>query len=117
MDFISFRIAGRGYGIYRMSPRTAIRIMQARDVEKEPDESIGCLAAMCKSVALGISGSRNLFSELRCLYLKRRFSKRATLPELFDAYNKTLRMIPLEDMAGIGAVMEQLSASISKDHE
>jgi hypothetical protein len=39
------------------------------------------------------------------------------LPELFDAYNKTLRMIPLEDMAGIGAVMEQLSASISKDHE
>lgn len=34
MDFISFRIAGKSYSIYGMSPLTAIRIMQARDIKK-----------------------------------------------------------------------------------
>ena len=46
MDFISFRIAGKSYSIYGMSPLTAIRIMQARDIKKELDKSIGCLKAM-----------------------------------------------------------------------
>ncbi len=43
--------------------------------------------------------------------------KKASFEELFDAYNKTLKMIPLEDIIEIGAVMEQLSMSIAKDHE
>lgn len=117
MDFISFRIAGKGYSIYKMSPLTATRIMQAWDVKKEPDKSIECLAAMARSVALGISGSKSIFSKLKRIVLRRRFMKKASFEELFDAYNKTLKMIPLEDIVGIGAVMEQLSMSIAKDHE
>ena len=64
MDFISFRIAGKSYSIYGMSPLTAIRIMQARDIKKELDKSIGCLKAMTQSVALGISDSKNIFNIL-----------------------------------------------------
>lgn len=117
MDFISFRIAGKSYSIYGMSPLTAIRIMQARDIKKELDKSIGCLKAVTQSVALGISDSKNIFNILKRIVLRRKFLKKASLDELFDAYNKTLKMIPLEDMAGISAVMEQLSQSIAKDHE
>lgn len=96
---------------------TATRIMKTIDMKKEPDKSIGCIAAMARSVALGIAGSRNIFSMFRYIILRRRFMVEASFDELFDAYNKMLRMIPLEDIAGIGAVMEQLSISIAKDHE
>lgn len=72
---------------------------------------------MAQSVALGIFGSKNIFNILKRIVLRRKFLKKASLDELFDAYNKTLKMIPLEDMAGISAVMEQLSQSIAKDHE
>jgi hypothetical protein len=43
--------------------------------------------------------------------------KRGTFNELFDCYQKILLMIPLEDIASVAAVMEGLSATISKDHE
>lgn len=75
MDFISFRIAGKSYSIYGMSPLTAIRIMQARDIKKELDKSIGCLKAMTQSVALGISDSKNIFNILKRIVLRRKFLK------------------------------------------
>ena len=43
--------------------------------------------------------------------------KRSTFTELFDCYQKTLLMIPLEDIASVAAVMEGLATTISKDHE
>ena len=93
-----------------MSPMTATRIMTAIDVKKEPDESKACIAAMAYSVALAIVGSRSIF-------LCRRFMKRSTFAELFDCYQKTLLMIPLEDIASVAAVMEGLATTISKDHD
>jgi hypothetical protein len=43
--------------------------------------------------------------------------KRSTFAELFDCYQKTLLMIPLEDIASVAAVMEGLATTISKDHD
>lgn len=116
-DFISIRIARRGYTIYRMTPQTTAEIMTARHINKEPDKSEACIAAMAHSVALAIVGSRNVFAGVRVWFLRRRFMKRGTFNELFDCYQKILLMIPLEDIASVAAVMEGLSATISKDHE
>lgn len=117
LDFISIRIASKGYTIYKMSPMTATRIMTAIDVKKEPDESKACIAAMAYSVALAIVRSRSIFHRLRAWLLCRRFMKRSTFAELFDCYQKTLLMIPLEDIASVAAVMEGLATTISKDHD
>ncbi|WP_418409315.1 hypothetical protein [Alistipes sp.] len=117
LEFISIRIASRGYTIYKMSPITAMRIMTARDVNKDPDESKACIATMAHSIALAIAGSRSIFASVRVWFLRRRFLKRSTFNELFDCYQKTLLMIPLEDIASVAAVMEGLSTTISKDHE
>lgn len=116
-DFISIRIARRGYTIYRMTPQTTAEIMTARHINKEPDKSEACIAAMAHSVALAIVGSRNVFAGIRIWFLRRRIMRRASLPELFDCYQKILLMIPLEDIASVAAVMEGLSTTISKDHE
>lgn len=85
--------------------------------KKEPDESKACIAAMAYSVALAIVGSRSIFHRLRAWLLCRRFMKRSTFAELFDCYQKTLLMIPLEDIASVAAVMEGLATTISKDHD
>ena len=110
LEFISIRIASKGYTVYKMSPMTATRIMTARDVNK-------CISAMAHSIALAVVGSRNIFAGVRVWFLRRRFMKRGTFNELFDCYQKILLMIPLEDIASVAAVMEGLSATISKDHE
>lgn len=117
LEFISIRIASKGYTVYKMSPMTATRIMTARDVNKDPDESKACISAMAHSIALAVVGSRNIFAGVRVWFLRRRFMKRGTFNELFDCYQKILLMIPLEDIASVAAVMEGLSATISKDHE
>ena len=139
LEFISIRIASKGYTVYKMSPMTATRIMTARDVNKDPDESKACISAMAHSIALAgvrrrttfavhepiwrhrvawaCGGSRNIFAGVRVWFLRRRFMKRGTFNELFDCYQKILLMIPLEDIASVAAVMEGLSATISKDHE
>lgn len=100
-----------------MSPLTATRIMRAIDVHKEPDNNCTCIRAMSYSIAAAIIGSRNVCSSLRIRLLQRRLLKRASFQELFNAYHKVLRMLPLEDIASIAAIMEQLSITISKDHE
>ncbi|WP_410083903.1 hypothetical protein [Barnesiella intestinihominis] len=117
LEFISIRIASKGYTVYKMSPMTATRIMTVRDVNKDPDESKACISAMAHSIALAVVGSRNIFAGVRVWFLRRRFMKRGTFNELFDCYQKILLMIPLEDIASVAAVMEGLSATISKDHE
>ena len=117
LEFISIRIASKGYTVYKMSPMTATRIMTARDVNKDPDESKACISAMAHSIALAVVGSRNIFAGVRVWFLRSRFMKRGTFNELFDCYQKILLMIPLEDIASVAAVMEGLSATISKDHE
>ena len=117
LEFISIRIASKGYTVYKMSPMTATRIMTARDVNKDPDESKACISAMAHSIALAVVGSRNIFAGVRVWFLRRRFMKRGTFNELFDCYQKILLMIPLEDIASVAAVMEGLSTTISKDHE
>ena len=91
LEFISIRIASKGYTVYKMSPMTATR--------------------------MAVVGSRNIFAGVRVWFLRRRFMKRGTFNELFDCYQKILLMIPLEDIASVAAVMEGLSATISKDHE
>lgn len=117
LEFISIRIASKGYTVYKMSPMTATRIMTVRDVNKDPDESKACISAMAHSIALAVVGSRNIFAGVRVWFLRRRFMRRGTFNELFDCYQKILLMIPLEDIASVAAVMEGLSATISKDHE
>lgn len=117
MIFISFRIARKSYTIFKMSPHTATSIMKAIDVTKEPDNSQACIAAMARSIALAIAGSRNIFSGIRMRLLQRRFMKKASFEEMFDAYHKTLLMIPLEDIAAVAGIMEQLSTTVSKDNE
>lgn len=117
LEFISIRIASKGYTVYKMSPMTATRIMTVRDVNKDPDESKACISAMAHSIALAVVGSRNIFAGVRVWFLRRRFMKRGTFNELFDCYQKILLMIPLEDIASVAAVMEGLSTTISKDHE
>ena len=117
LEFISIRIASKGYTVYKMSPMTATRIMTARDVYKDPDESKACISAMAHSIALAVVGSRNIFAGVRVWFLRRRFMRRSTFNELFDCYQKILLMIPLEDIASVAAVMEGLSTTISKDHE
>lgn len=117
LEFISIRIASKGYTVYKMSPMTATRIMTVQDVNKDPDESKACISAMAHSIALAVVGSRNIFAGVRVWFLRRRFMKRGTFNELFDCYQKILLMIPLEDIASVAAVMEGLSATISKDHE
>lgn len=62
LEFISIRIASKGYTVYKMSPMTATRIMTARDVNKDPDESKACISAMAHSIALAVVGSRNIFA-------------------------------------------------------
>ena len=113
-DFISIRIASRGYTIYKMSPITAMRIMTARDVNKDPDESKACIATMAHSIALAIAGSRSIFVGIRIWFLRRRIMRRASLPELFDAYNKTLAMLPIEDISQVTAIMHGLAETIAK---
>ena len=54
LEFISIRIASKGYTVYKMSPMTATRIMTARDVNKDPDESKACISAMAHSIALAV---------------------------------------------------------------
>lgn len=115
LEFISIRIASKGYTVYKMSPMTATRIMTARDVNKEPDKSEACIAAMAHSVALAIVGSRNVFAGIRIWFLRRRIMRRASLPELFDAYNKTLAMLPIEDISQITAIMLGLAETIAKE--
>lgn len=117
LEFISIRIASKGYTVYKMSPMTATRIMTVRDVNKDPDESKACISAMAHSIALAVVGSRNIFAGVRVWFLRRRFMRRSTFNELFDCYQKILLMIPLEDIASVAAVMEGLSTTISKDHE
>ena len=114
-DFISIRIARRGYTIYRMTPQTTAEIMTARHINKEPDKSEACIAAMAHSVALAIVGSRNVFAGIRIWFLRRRIMRRASLPELFDAYNKTLAMLPIEDISQITAIMHGLAETIAKE--
>ena len=114
-DFISIRIARRGYTIYRMTPQTTAEIMTARHINKEPDKSEACIAAMAHSVALAIVGSRNVFAGIRIWFLRRRIMRRASLPELFDAYNKTLAMLPIEDISQITAIMLGLAETIAKE--
>ena len=113
-DFISIRIARRGYTIYRMTPQTTAEIMTARHINKAPDKSEACIAAMAHSVALAIVGSRNVFAGIRIWFLRRRIMRRASLPELFDAYNKTLAMLPIEDISQITAIMLGLAETIAK---
>ena len=117
LEFISIRIASKGYTVYKMSPMTATRIMTARDVNKDPDESKACISATAHSIALAVVGSRNIFAGVRVWFLRRRFMRRSTFNELFDCCQKILLMIPLEDIASVAAVMEGLSTTISKDHE
>ncbi len=114
-DFISIRIARRGYTIYRMTPQTTAEIMTARHINKAPDKSEACIAAMAHSVALAIVGSRNVFAGIRIWFLRRRIMRRASLPELFDAYNKTLAMLPIEDISQITAIMHGLAETIAKE--
>ena len=114
-DFISIRIARRGYTIYRMTPQTTAEIMTARHINKEPDKSEACIAAMAHSVALAIVGSRNVFAGIRIWFLRRRIMRRASLPELFDAYNKTLAMLPIEDISQTTAIMLGLAETIAKE--
>ena len=109
-DFISIRIAR-----YRMTPQTTAEIMTARHINKEPDKSEACIAAMAHSVALAIVGSRNVFAGIRIWFLRRRIMRRASLPELFDAYNKTLAMLPIEDISQITAIMHGLAETIAKE--
>ena len=111
-DFISIRIARRGYTIYRMTPQTTAEIMTARHINKEPDKSEACIAAMAHSVALAIVGSRNVFAGIRIWFLRRRIMRRASLPELFD---KTLAMLPIEDISQITAIMLGLAETIAKE--
>ena len=111
-DFISIRIARKGYTIYRMTPQTTAEIMTARHINKEPDKSE---AAMAHSVALAIVGSRNVFAGIRIWFLRRRIMRRASLPELFDAYNKTLAMLPIEDISQTTAIMLGLAETIAKE--
>ena len=75
-DFISIRIARRGYTIYRMTPQTTAEIMTARHINKEPDKSEACIAAMAHSVARAIVGSRNVFAGIRIWFLRRRIMRR-----------------------------------------
>lgn len=117
MNFISLRIARKSYTVFKMSPHTASRIMTAVDVTKEPDSNQACISAMARSIALAIAGSRNIFSSIRMRFLQRRFMKKSSFEEMFDAYHKTLLMIPLEDIAAVAGIMEQLSATVSKDNE
>lgn len=117
MNFTSFRISKRGYTVYKMSPITATRIMGAIDLKKKPDRNRACIKAMCKSIALAIAGSRNPFSKLRSWLLMQRFEKHASFDDLFRAYHNILCMLPLEDIAAVAAIMEQLSLTISKDRE
>lgn len=114
-DFISIRIARKGYTIYRMTPQTTAEIMTARHINKEPDKSEACIAAMAHSVALAIVGSRNVFAGIRIWFLRRRIMRRASLPELFDAYNKTLAMLPIEDISQTTAIMLGLAETIAKE--
>lgn len=79
-------------------------------------QGITCLSER-QYIALAVVGSRNIFAGVRVWFLRRRFMKRGTFNELFDCYQKILLMIPLEDIASVAAVMEGLSATISKDHE
>jgi hypothetical protein len=57
LEFISIRIASKGYTVYKMSPMTATRIMTARDVNKDPDESKACISAMAHSIALAAAAT------------------------------------------------------------
>ena len=107
-DFISIRIARRGYTIFRMTAQTTSEILTARHINKEPDK-------MAHSVALAIVGSRNVFAGIRIWFLRRRIMRRASLPELFDAYNKTLAMLPIEDISQITAIMHGLAETIAKE--
>ena len=60
-DFISIRIARRGYTIYRMTPQTTAEIMTARHINKEPDKSEACIAAM-RIVSLWLSLAAAMYS-------------------------------------------------------
>lgn len=117
MKYISFRIAKKGYTVFKMSPHTATSIMKVIDVAKKPDNNQRCITAMAHSVALAIVGSRSIVRGLRVWFLRNRFIKMSSFEELFAAYHKVLMMIPLEDIAAVAGIMEQLSTTISKDNE
>ena len=114
-DFISIRIARKSYTIYKMTPKTTAEIMTARYINKDSDKSEACLSAMAYSIALAIIGSRNIFAGIRIWFLRRRIMRRASLPELFDAYNKTLAMLPIEDISQITAIMHSLAETMAKE--
>ena len=93
LDFISFRIAQKSYTIYKMSPRTTARIM----------------------AALAVAGSKSIFADLKAWFICRRIMKRASFAELFDCYQKTLMMIPLEDISAVASVISGLAETVAKD--
>lgn len=115
LDFISFRIAQKSYTIYKMSPRTTARIMAARHIGKGSDGSKACIVAMAHSIALAVAGSKSIFADLKAWFICRRIMKRASFAELFDCYQKTLMMIPLEDISAVASVISGLAETVAKD--
>ena len=117
LDFISFRIAQKSYTIYKMSPRTTARIMAARHIGKGSDGSKACIVAMAHSIALAVAGSKSIFADLKAWFICRRIMKRASFAELFDCYQKTLMMIPLEDISALikEAIAEEPPLAIRND--
>ena len=112
LDFISIRIASKGYTIYKMSPMTATRIMTAIDVKKEPDESKACIAAMAYSVALAIVGSREHIPPPQGM---------APVPSLYEAKHlrRAVRLLSenlADDSAGGHCIGGRRDGGISDNH-
>ena len=112
---MKLRIAQKSYTIYKMSPRTTARIMAARHIGKGSDGSKACIVAMAHSIALAVAGSKSIFADLKAWFICRRIMKRASFAELFDCYQKTLMMIPLEDISAVASVISGLAETVAKD--
>lgn len=118
MDFKSFRIAGRGFTVFDISPLTAERIiksMNVTDVDSIKD-CPECLKQIARGVSFAVVGS-GLFSKTRSYFLYKKIKRKASFNELFEAYKLIIEMIPIDDITMIASVFKHFSSLISKDNE
>lgn len=118
MDFVSFRIAGKGFTVFKISPLTAERIiLSTRGIDFDDiKDTTCCVKSMLRGISYAIVGSP-IFSKIRAYFIYRRLKRGASFDEIFDAYQKVISMIPVNDLSEVASVFKQFSTLISKGNE
>lgn len=117
MEFVSFRISGKGFTVFKISPLTAERIiksMSKTDVDGVKNTPL-CIESMLRGIAYALAES-SMFSGIKAYFIYRKLKRGASFEELFDAYQKIISMIPLGDLADVAIVFKKFSTLISKDN-